>query len=242
MRDYKNEFEIRVKWLSSKLIECNANGFVYGNSGGKDCTLAGILCKAATDNTLGIIMPCESKRNYGEDRTDALKAAKQYGIEVKTVDITAVKKAFIESLGSKKDFSDAALSNINPRLRMTALYAVAQSKNYLVVGTGNLSEITMGYFTKWGDGAYDLNPISDLTVTEVYEFLRYLKAPQSIIDKEPSAGLWEGQTDEGEMGVSYTEIDSYLLNGKASASAMEIIKKANSRTQHKRKLPIRYGE
>lgn len=234
MRDWKIEYQERVEWLKTVLDNSHAEGFVYGNSGGKDSALVGILCRAASENTLGIIMPCESMRNYNEDRVDAMKVAKQFDIQVKTVDITAVKKAFVTALGSRKDITDASYSNINPRLRMTVLYAVAQSRNSLVVGTGNRSEITMGYFTKWGDGASDVNPISDLTATEILEFLRFLNAPQSITDKAPSAGLWEGQTDEKEMGISYSAIDNYLINGKATAEDIAIITKANVRTQHKR--------
>ena len=92
----------------------------------------------------------------------------------------------------------------------------------------------MGYFTKWGDGAYDLNPISDLTVTEIYEFLRYLGAPEHIITKAPSAGLFDGQTDEGEMGVTYAEIDSLLLTGETSESAKPIIERRHAMSEHKR--------
>ena len=133
-----------------------------------------------------------------------------------------------------------AYANINPRLRMTTLYAYAYKHGYLVAGTGNRSEAMMGYFTKWGDGAYDFNPISDLTVTEVYELLRYLKAPSEIIDKAPSAGLYEGQTDEQEMGISYAEIDDYLLYQKGSPSAVEKIEKTILRTAHKRNVAKNY--
>ena len=100
----------------------------------------------------------------------------------------------------------------------------------------------MGYFTKWGDGAYDLNPISDLTVTEIYEFLRYLNAPEQIITKAPSAGLFDGQTDEGEMGITYDKIDDYLLNGNATAQDKAIIDKYHNRSQHKRSNPAVYQD
>ena len=100
--------------------------------------------------------------------------------------------------------------NINPRLRMTTLYALGQARGYLVAGTGNLDEATLGYFTKWGDGAHDFNPIADLTVGEIYEHLRYLGAPSTIIEKAPSAGLYQGQTDEQETGIKYADVDKYL--------------------------------
>ncbi len=126
-----------------------------------------------------------------------------------------------------------ASANIAPRLRMATLYAIGQSRGYLVAGTGNASERYMGYFTKWGDGAFDFNPIADLTVTEIYEFLRYLGAPSRIIEKAPSAGLYEGQTDEQEMGVTYAAIDRNLLEGRAEAPALERIQRAHGRSLHK---------
>ncbi|MDD4291543.1 MAG: NAD(+) synthase [Clostridia bacterium] len=240
MRDWQKEKEARVKWLQKKLADSGANGFVFGNSGGKDSALVGILCKAACDYTLGVIMPCESKVNYQQDRKDALKIAEQFAIETKTVDLTAVKKAFVSAIGGANNYAQNALANINPRLRMTVVYTLAQQRGCLVAGTGNLSEYTMGYFTKHGDGACDINPIGDLTATEVFAFLRFLNAPSSIITKAPSAGLWEGQTDETEMGITYSELDGYLLYGKASPESVKLIASVNAKTAHKRSLPLRY--
>ena len=92
----------------------------------------------------------------------------------------------------------------------------------------------MGYFTKWGDGAHDFNPISDLTATEIFEFLEYLNAPRCIIEKAPSAGLFDGQTDEQEMGVTYAAIDRYLMTGEAEEHDREIIERFHARSEHKR--------
>ena len=125
---------------------------------------------------------------------------------------------------------------------MITLYAIAAAENRLVAGTGNRSEAYMGYFTKWGDGAYDFNPISDLTVQEIYEFLRYLGAPESIITKAPSAGLFEGQTDEAEMGVKYADIDRLLLTGQTDPAAKVIIDRYHNRSQHKRRMPLKVHE
>ena len=155
-------------------------------------------------------MPCSTKRNYMEDMEDAQNIAKQYAIETRNVDLTDVKAAEIESLENSVNLNKAALANIAPRLRMITLYAIAASENRLVAGTGNRSEAYVGYFTKWGDGAHDFNPIADLTVTEIYEFLRYLKVPDYIINKAPSAALYDGQTDESEMGITYNELDQYI--------------------------------
>ena len=242
MRDYQKELEKRVAFLKDLLEKSHAAGFVYGNSGGKDSALVGALCKAACENTVGILMPCASSRNFGEDTDDGLAAAEKFSIETRKVDLTGVRQAELDELAKVTFLNDAAISNIAPRLRMTTLYAVAASENRLVAGTGNRSEAYMGYFTKWGDGAYDCNPIADLTVTEVYEFLRFLNAPAHIIEKAPSAGLFEGQTDEKEMGVTYAAIDRYLFTGEATEHDRAIIERYHSRSEHKRAPAAVYKE
>lgn len=235
MRNYKIEFENRVAFIQSVLSESGAKGIVYGNSGGKDSALVGILCKAACDNTVGIILPCTSKRNYDEDTADAKEVAEKYNIETRTVDLTPVKEAELKALDGVATLNAAALSNIAPRLRMLTLYAVAAAENRLVAGTGNRSEAYVGYFTKWGDGAHDFNPIADLTVTEIYEFLRYLDAPKCVIEKTPSAALFDGQTDETEMGVTYAELDSYLSGGDIPEDKKIIVERMHKTSEHKRK-------
>ena len=237
-RDYKKETADRVAWIKTVLEEAGAAGIVFGSSGGKDAVLTGILCKMACDNTLGIILPCESRRNFEEDTKDALLFAEHFNIEHISVDLTAAKQAMVAALPMELNMQ--AGTNINPRLRMTALYAAAAARGALVAGTGNRSETHMGYFTKWGDGSCDFNPIADLTVTEIYEFLQHLGAPQVFWTKEPSAGLFEGQTDETEMGVSYAEIDKYLLKGEIGSNFHKI-ERAHEVSEHKR-MPIkRYG-
>lgn len=240
MRDYKLETEKRVEFIKAKMKEAHADGLIFGNSGGKDSALAGILCKMATDNVLAVAMPCHSKRNYGEDMDDAVALADAFGIEMITVDLTETRSELTEAIGV--EISPAALSNIAPRLRMTTLYSIAQTRNALVVGTGNRSERYMGYFTKWGDGAFDLNPIADLTATEVFEFLRYLEAPLNIIEKAPSAGLFEGQTDEQDMGVTYKAIDEYITTGETDEHSRAIIDRYHRVSEHKRRMPTVYGE
>ena len=235
MRDYKVEFEKRVNFIKSVLSESGAKGIVYGNSGGKDSALVGILCKAACDNTVGIILPCTSKRNYDEDAADAKVVAQKYNIETRTVDLTPVKEAELKALDGVAVMNAAALANIAPRLRMLTLYAVAAAENRLVAGTGNRSEAYVGYFTKWGDGAHDFNPVADLTVTEIYEFLHYLDAPKCVIEKAPSAALFDGQTDETEMGVTYAELDSYLSGGDIPEDKRIIVERMHKTSEHKRK-------
>lgn len=235
MRDYREEFEKRVAYIRAKLAEAHADGIVFGNSGGKDSALVGILCKAACDNTLGVIMPCASKQNYGRDRDDGNALASRFGIETRTVDLTAVREAELRALEGVAALNDMALTNIAPRLRMTTLYTIAAAENRLVAGTGNRSEIYMGYFTKWGDGACDFNPIADLCATEIFAFLRYLDAPASIVEKAPSAGLFDGQTDETEMGVTYRAIDDYLHGLPVSEHDKAVIDRYHSRSEHKRR-------
>jgi len=242
MRDYGAEKQRRVKFIRGALREAGAGGIVFGNSGGKDAALVGILCKSACGDTVGLIMPCGPARNYGEDADDAAELARAYGIESRTADLKVAAAAMRVALMEAAELTGAAGANIAPRLRMAALYALAASEGRLVAGTGNRSERHMGYFTKWGDGAFDFNPIADLTVTEVYEFLKYLGAPARIIEKAPSAGLYEGQTDEGEMGVTYRSIDGFLLTGQCAEKDMEIINRYHEASGHKRRPPPVYAE
>ena len=242
MRDYKAELEKRVEFIKNIIKESHADGIVFGNSGGKDCALVGILCKKACENTLSVMMPCQSKRNFGEDMEDAIAVSEKFGIENRVVDLTRAKEIMMELTGGVTTLNNMATSNIAPRLRMTTLYTIGAAENRLVAGTGNRSERYMGYFTKWGDGACEFNPISDLTVTEVYEFLEYLGAPENIIKKAPSAGLFEGQTDEEEMGVTYKSVDDYILYGRVNDRDKEIIDRYHNKSGHKRVMPKVYKE
>mgnify|MGYP005893457521 CR=1 FL=1 len=148
----------------------------------------------------------------------------------------------MQTLSAVTTLNQMATSNIAPRLRMLTLYTIGAAEGRLVAGTGNRSEAYMGYFTKWGDGAYDFNPIADLTVTEVYAFLSWLHAPENIIRKAPSAGLFEGQTDEDEMGVTYAAIDKFLFTGEASETDKKIIDRYHKASEHKRRMPLTYPE
>jgi len=239
-RDYRLETARRVKFISDVLDAACVNGIVYGNSGGKDSALVGILCKLACGDTVGLMMPCGSKQNYETDKTDAEAIAAQFDIAARVVDLSDVKTALANAAGKAAQLTDSAAANIAPRLRMAALYAVATSEHRLVAGTGNRSEGYLGYFTKWGDGAYDFNPIADLTVTEIYEFLRFLGAPDSVISKAPSAGLFDGQTDVGELGIAYKSVDEFLLGGNADEQTKAVMERLHQASEHKRSLPITY--
>ena len=234
MRDYAKEFADRVSYIRELVEKSGVSGIVYGNSGGKDCSLVGILCKFACENTVGIMMPCASKRNFEQDMKDAKEVSEHFGIQSRVIDLTDVRQCEMDRLSAITTLTPAAVNNIAPRLRMTTLYAVAASENRLVAGTVNRSEAHMGYFTKWGDGVCDFNPISDLTATEVIEFLKWLTAPACVINKAPSAGLFDGQTDEDEMGVTYNAIDTYILTGEASERDKKVIDRFHRVSEHKR--------
>lgn len=242
MRDYRKEFENRVSFIRQLLDDTGAKGIVFGNSGGKDSALVGILCKAACSNTVGVIMPCTSKRNYELDAKDGRELADKFGIESRVIDLSPVKAAMCAELSKVTSLNQMADTNIAPRLRMTALYAVAASEGLLVAGTGNRSEEYVGYYTKWGDGASDFEPIIDLTATEVIEFLRYLEAPACIVDKAPSAGLYDGQTDEEDMGFKYAQLDEFLCTGKTDEQAMAIIERMHRASEHKRRPILSYKD
>jgi len=235
------ELAARVDFIRGVLEGAGATGLVYGNSGGKDAALVGILCKKACANTLGLILPCGISRSYGVDRDDALLVAGLFDIQTREIDLANAHESIVTAVETATNLTDGARANIAPRLRMQTLYAIGFSENRLVVGTGNRSENYLGYFTKWGDGDYDLNPIKDLTVTEVFEFLRYLNVPQSIINKPPSAGLYDGQTDEEDLGIKYSELDIFLKTGEASDENRAIYERYHAKTEHKRRLPATFG-
>ncbi len=238
------EIEKRVEFIRRLLADSGCSAIVFGNSGGKDCALVGILCKLACEDTLSVVMPCGSRQNFGSDLQHARTLCEKFGIESIQVDLSGVQQAELQALkaAGMDELNRAALTNIAPRLRMTTLYTVAAQRKALVAGTGNRSERYMGYFTKWGDGAFDFNPISDLTVGEVYQLLRQLGAPAEIIEKAPSAGLFEGQTDEKEMGVTYGAIDRYILTGEGAPEDIAIINRYHSISHHKRRLPAVFRE
>ena len=239
MRDYAKEYEERVAFIRRLVADARADGIIFGNSGGKDSALVGILCKAACENTVGVIMPCASTQNYGSDADDGRALAAQFGIESRVVDLTATRAALLRELEKVTEIRPNGLNNMAPRLRMLTLYTIGASENRLVAGTGNASEYYMGYFTKWGDGACDFNPIRDLRATEVFEFLDWLKAPESIRTKAPSAGLFEGQTDEKEMGVTYAAIDRFLATGEAADADRAVIERYHRISEHKRQpIPV----
>jgi len=191
-----------VAWIQSKIKDTGAKGVIVGLSGGVDSSCVAVLCKKAfPNNTLGIIMPCFSNQ---KDLEHAQLVTQKFDIPHEIIELTEPFEKLYSKI-EKKEYNETennlAISNLKPRLRMCALYYYANKLNYLVVGTDNKSESMIGYFTKYGDGGVDILPIADLFKKDVKELAKQLNIPEIIINKEPSAGLWTGQTDIEEIGM-----------------------------------------
>src|SRR3989344_564476 len=235
-----------TNWIKEKVKEANAKGVIIGLSGGIDSSCVAALCKKAfPDNTLGIIMPCMSNPT---DMEHAKLIAEKFDIPCKIIDLEDNFKFLFKSINNeeykKENHNYLAASNIKPRLRMITLYYFANKLNYLVAGTDNKTEEMIGYFTKYGDGGVDMLPIVSLYKKDVKRLAKKLEIPDEIITKKPSAGLWEGQTDEGEIGISYEEIDEILEKIKNNEDLfsheeekVNKIKKMIKTSEHKRKVP-----
>lgn len=227
-----------IEWLKKICINYPAEGFVIGISGGIDSAVAASLAVKTGLPTTALILP--SKNNQDQDMKDGLELIKNLDIEHHIVPIQPAYDTFIELTlnftNLQNDRQHVIKGNAQARLRMMYLYAYAQQNNRIVIGTDNACEWYMGYFTKFGDGAADILPLVNLKKSQVFEMGKYLKVPQNIIDKAPSAGLWQGQTDEDEMGVTYQEIDNFLDGKEVSAKALERINFWHNRSHHKRSM------
>ena len=226
-------------WLAEELEYRGADGFIIGVSGGIDsAVVAHLLARKFSDKTTAVILPCLSNPN---DAVHAKLVLDSCGLPYETVDLTSTRAelfAQLEPIVTKDLSVDMKVldGNIRARLRMISLFALAQAKNYLVVGTDNLIEWYMGYFTKFGDGGVDIAPLIHLTKSEVREAGRVLGVPTPIIDQAPSAGLWIGQTDEDEMGVTYAEIEAFLAGEPVSDVVQARIAYWHNRSHHKREM------
>lgn len=241
IRNYAEEVSKRVEWIKGLVEKSGTKGIVLGISGGIDSAVTAVLCqKAVGDNFLGLILPIESNPVH---QRDALILAKKFGMRTVEIEMTqdyqGLVNTYSKALG--EELSTLARGNMKARLRMVADYAVANQFGYLVAGTDNLSETVAGYFTKYGDGAVDFLPISDLTKREVYEMASYLGIPEEIMTKPPSADLWQGQTDEQELGVTYDDIEAYIKGQLSPESpSFQIIDRLHKASEHKRQLPAAY--
>lgn len=238
-----------TEFIQLKVQQAHANGVVVGLSGGIDSTLTAFLvCEAiGPENVLGVVMP--SKTTPDDDTLHGEEVAKLLNIDYKKVEIDPILEKITTSTG--EDENHHAIGNLKARIRMSILYYYANNRNYLVGGTGNKSEILIGYFTKFGDGASDFEPIGELYKTQVWQLSEYLGIPEDIIDKPPRAGLWNNQTDEDEIGMNYELLDKilYLFNDKnireeeisqsldISVQEVEKIIQKVRNNEHKNKIP-----
>ncbi|MBW5445612.1 ammonia-dependent NAD(+) synthetase [Cohnella sp. CFH 77786] len=246
--DADEEIARRVGFLKDYVTKAGAAGLLIAISGGIDSAVTTGLCKRATDElsresgkeyiTLGVFQP------YGEqeDIAHSYAVAEAFGLthKVETNIREAVDEIVLEteyafkSLGMSRHISRGGKGNVKARTRMVVQYALAFDLNLLVVGTDHASEALTGFFTKWGDGAVDVTPLSSLNKRQIRQIAKTLGVPAAILDKAPTAGLWEGQTDEGELGVSYEDNSDYLEGKEIDPKAREILEKHYLRTQHKR--------
>jgi len=229
-------------WIQEKVKQACCNGVVLGMSGGVDCSVTARLCQLAGVDVQLVLMPYGDDMKNAKSSDHAMTLIEKFNFPYHVFDI----KPAVDALTLEKNSAAGlplSVANIRPRVRMTYLYQLAQSDNRLVIGTSNLSERTVGYFTKWGDGACDLNPLGMLTKQEVYALARHLDIPDCIINKKPSAELWDGQTDEEELGIAYAQIDAYIINGTSCYPDIDLkIEKKVTLSAHKRaQTPIFLG-
>jgi NAD+ synthase len=227
-----------VNWIRDEVTSAACKGAVLGMSGGVDSSVAAVLCKRAfPESTLGLIMPCHS---IPGDKEHALAVARKFSIPIQEVVLDSVfdtLKNVLPDHNTETTTDRLAQANLKVRLRMLTLYYFANQLTYMVVGSSNKAELSVGYFTKYGDGGVDILPLGNLLKREVKELAGFLGIPQEIIDKPPSAGLWPGQTDEADIGFSYDQLDSYLSAGEAPDEVKLKIKSRISAHHHKRMPP-----
>lgn len=239
--ELEKRIDTAVKWLRECVEKAGAKGLVVGISGGVDSAVVAGLCKRAfPDDSIGLIMPANSNP---ADREDALLVAKTHDLKVIEVDLSEPHQLILRGVkdalqGQGYSFEERLTQgNLKARIRMATLYTVANALNYLVAGTDNAPESYTGYFTKYGDGGVDILPIQSLTKTEVRAWAAKLGLPESIVNRVPTAGLWPGQTDEAEMGITYDAIDRYLVGEKVPEDLVQKIEKLHRQSEHKRQLP-----
>ncbi|MDD1777069.1 MAG: NAD+ synthase [Candidatus Helarchaeota archaeon] len=241
------EIERIVTFIKKIIQDSKAEGIILGLSGGIDSALVGTLCVRALGKSRvsALLLPIHSPET---DLDDAKLMANHLGITYEIVDLTQTFDLLLGALSPAQEPKELAKANLKPRLRMIALYYQANKLNYLVAGTGNRSEKEIGYFTKYGDGAADFLPILHLYKRQVREMARYLKVPNKIIERKPSAGLWAGQTTEGEVSqqlgfpIIYDQLDEMLDHiatktfDRTDAHYQSLLK-LREKNKHKSQLP-----
>jgi NAD+ synthase len=245
--DYESIIPEIQEWIRVYCKSANANGIVVGISGGIDSAVTSTLCANALgkDAVIGLSLPCLSNP---QDLSDAELLATQLGIEFIILDLSSVYEEFMKITSNTIETNNIASANLKARLRMGACYFTAQSKGgYLIGGTGNRTELAIGYFTKYGDGGVDIEPLGELYKCEVREIAKKLNIPENIITKPPSAGLWEGQTDEGEIGMKYDLLDEIIYRidynldlNDLNKNDVKRVKDMMRASEHKLKTPPSY--
>ncbi|HEX7055585.1 MAG TPA: ammonia-dependent NAD(+) synthetase [Bacilli bacterium] len=246
--DVDEEISRRVAFLQDYIVKSRASGLLIAISGGVDSAVAAALCKLATDGltetsgkkyiTLGVFQPCGEQ----EDIADSYAIAEAIGLETKVetnigdaVDEIVLEAEYaLKAQGIHRHMSRGGKGNVKARTRMVVQYALAFEQNLLVVGTDHASEAITGFFTKYGDGAADIMPLRSLNKRQVRMLAAKLNIPQRVIDKTPTAGLWPGQTDEAELGISYEDNSAYLEGKAIDPAVREKLEKQYARTEHKR--------
>ena len=232
MKNIELVVEEMILWMRERVQEAGAKGIVYGLSGGIDsAVVAAVAERAFPGENLGILMPCYSN---DLDEEHGYLVAKTFNLKTIKVDLNEAFDTMKKTFGSDGKEQKLVLANIKARLRMITVYYHSAMNNYLVVGTGNRSEIAIGYFTKFGDGGNDMLPLASFVKSEIRALAIHLSVPEIIISKPPTAGLWENQTDENEMGMTYDQLDNYLLTGQAEPFVKEKIDRMNKKSEHKR--------
>lgn len=229
LKEYCIEIE---KFLKEYLEKSHCDGYVLGLSGGVDSSLVAAICRHAVgkDKLHCYALPIHSNK---DDLDDALMIAKQLDVNLSVVDLSDTYDLFVKQLKAD-DFTRLTKSNLKVRMRMSSLFAYAQEHKALVLGTDNWDENYVGYFTKYGDGAADVLPIVSLTKKEVREAAIMYGLSDVFANRVPTAGLFEGQTDEKEMGLSYNDLDAFLLGNKIDEDSLKRIKHLHDISEHKR--------
>jgi NAD+ synthase len=239
-----------TEFIAGMVASADADGAVLGLSGGIDSTLTAYLAREALgpDRVHGLVMPSEV--NKDENMSDAEEVARDLGIEYDVIEIEPIVESVLEAFPAAED-DRTAVGNVRVRARAVLNYFVANHENRLVLGTGNRSEALAGYYTKYGDQAVDCNPIGNLYKLQVRQLAAHIGVPEELIGRTPSAGMWSGQTDEEEMGLSYDTLDRVLalhVDGPLSTAAttetlgvgrsvVERVEELHARSEHKRHMP-----
>ena len=223
------------QFLKDYLNDSHMEKYILGISGGVDSSLCAVLAKNAVgkERLHCVIIPIES---LPEDEEDALKLASEYDLDYTIIDASESFREHVKEFQRNGLALDkSTLGNLKARMRMSILYAIAQHEKGLVIGTDNADERYVGYYTKWGDGACDILPIAHLVKSEVVKASKILGMSSALAERVPSAGLYQGQTDEKELGVSYKELDDFVLGKKVGTAVRKRIQHLHKVSAHKRK-------